>query len=319
MGVLIGMHTTDFREYSLTFIFYLIIVHAISGVLNKIMYISESFTQIDGSVERMDEILRIPVLPEKSTAATIENYGIAFRDVSFSYEADSQVKALSHVSFFADQGKVTAIVGPSGGGKSTIASLISRFYDVTDGSIQIGGVDIRDIPLDALMDKVSFVFQDTFLFKQSILDNIRMGNPDATEEQVIAAAKAARCHEFIEQLPNGYQTVIGQHQASIFRQLQRLCQQNGTCMVYNYLFFYTDRLSGVVVRTAQVIAINALWQIITGNPPIGEQTGFIKQLDLLILLVIGNLNLFLIVELAVGNLMNRGRNRLQVLCIWDIL
>lgn len=209
VGVLIGMHTTDFREYSLTFIFYLIIVHAISGVLNKIMYISESFTQIDGSVERMDEILRIPVLPEKSTAATIENYGIAFRDVSFSYEADSQVKALSHVSFFADQGKVTAIVGPSGGGKSTIASLISRFYDVTDGSIQIGGVDIRDIPLDALMDKVSFVFQDTFLFKQSILDNIRMGNPDATEEQVIAAAKAARCHEFIEQLPNGYQTVIG--------------------------------------------------------------------------------------------------------------
>ena len=154
VGVLIGMHTTDFREYSLTFIFYLIIVHAISGVLNKIMYISESFTQIDGSVERMDEILRIPVLPEKSTAATIENYGIAFRDVSFSYEADSQVKALSHVSFFADQGKVTAIVGPSGGGKSTIASLISRFYDVTDGSIQIGGVDIRDIPLDALMDKV---------------------------------------------------------------------------------------------------------------------------------------------------------------------
>ena len=173
------------------------------------MYISESFTQIDGSVERMDEILRIPVLPEKSTAATIENYGIAFQDVSLSYEADSQVKALSHVSFFADQGKVTAIVGPSGGGKSTIASLISRFYDVTDGSIQIGGVDIRDIPLDALMDKVSFVFQDTFLFKQSILDNIRMGNPNATEEQVIAAAKAARCHEFIEQLPNGYQTVIG--------------------------------------------------------------------------------------------------------------
>ena len=173
------------------------------------MYISESFTQIDGSVERMDEILRIPALPEKSTAKAIENYGIAFRDVSFSYEADSQVKALSHVSFFADQGKVTAIVGPSGGGKSTIASLISRFYDVTDGSIQIGGVDIRDIPLDALMDRVSFVFQDTFLFKQSILDNIRMGNPDATEEQVIAAAKAARCHEFIEQLPNGYQTVIG--------------------------------------------------------------------------------------------------------------
>ena len=105
---------------------------------------------------------------------------------------------------------------------------------------------------------------------------------------------------------------LGQHQASIFRQLQRLCQQNGTCMVYNYLFFYTDRLSGVIVRTAQVIAINALRQIITGNPPIGEQTRFIKQLDLLILLVIGNLNLFLIVELAVGNLVYCGRNRLHL-------
>ena len=209
VGVLIGMHTTDFREYSLTFIFYLIIVHAISGVLNKIMYISESFTQIDGSVERMDEILRIPVLPEKNTSADIQNYDIAFQDVSFSYEADSQVKALSHVSFFADQGKVTAIVGPSGGGKSTIASLISRFYDVTDGSIQIGGVDIRDIPLDTLMDKVSFVFQDTFLFKQSIMDNIRMGNPDASDEEVEAAAKAANCHDFIMQLEQGYDTMVG--------------------------------------------------------------------------------------------------------------
>ena len=155
VGVLIGMHTTDFREYSLTFIFYLIIVHAISGILNKIMFISESFTQIDGSVERMDEILRIPVLPEKNTSAVIQNYDIAFQDVSFSYETDSQVKALAHVSFLAPQGKVTAVVGPSGGGKSTIANLISRFYDVTDGSIKIGGVDIRDIPLDALMDKVN--------------------------------------------------------------------------------------------------------------------------------------------------------------------
>ena len=105
VGVLIGMHTTDFREYSLTFIFYLIIVHAISGILNKIMFISESFTQIDGNVERMDEILRIPVLPEKNTKAVIQNYDIAFQDVSFSYETDSQVKALAHVSFLAPHGR----------------------------------------------------------------------------------------------------------------------------------------------------------------------------------------------------------------------
>ena len=210
VGIYVGTHTTDYREYSLTFIFYLIIVHAISGVLNKIMYISESFTQIDGSVERMDEILRIPALPQKTSAAvSISNYDIAFEDVSFAYEKDSAVKALSHVSFLAGQGMITAIVGPSGGGKSTIANLISRFYDVSDGSIKIGGTDIRDIPLDDLMNKVSFVFQDTFLFKQSILENIRMGNKNATEEQVIAAAKAARCHEFIQKLPNGYRTVIG--------------------------------------------------------------------------------------------------------------
>ena len=129
------------------------------------------------------------------------------------YEEEGQepevTKAIEDVSLEIQKGQFIAVLGHNGSGKSTLVNLIPRFYDVTDGSIQIGGVDIRDIPLDTLMDKVSFVFQDTFLFKQSILDNIRMGNPDATEEQVIAAAKAARCHEFIEQLPNGYQTVIG--------------------------------------------------------------------------------------------------------------
>lgn len=136
---------------------------------------------------------------------------IVFDHVSFSYEAEADVvvKALDNVSFHARQGEVTAIIGPSGGGKSTIANLISRFWDVTEGNIQIGGVDIREIPLAELMKQVGFVFQDTFLFKQSVLDNIRMGNPDATEEQVIEAAKAAQCHEFIEKLPNGYHTVIG--------------------------------------------------------------------------------------------------------------
>jgi ATP-binding cassette subfamily B protein len=100
-------------------------------------------------------------------------------------------------------------VGPSGSGKSTIAHLIPRFYDVTDGAILIGGVDIRDMRLGYLMEKVSFVFQDVFLFKQSIMDNIRIGNPNATDEQVIAAAKAAQCHEFVSKLPTGYHTVIG--------------------------------------------------------------------------------------------------------------
>lgn len=211
VGILIGRNVTDYRNYSLTFIFYLILVPAISGILNKIMFISESFTQIDGNVERMEEILHIPVLPDYRGGVKEQGKDIVFDHVSFSYEAEADVvvKALDNVSFHARQGEVTAIVGPSGGGKSTIANLISRFWDVTEGNIQIGGVDIREIPLAELMKQVGFVFQDTFLFKQSVLDNIRMGNPDATEEQVIEATKAAQCHEFIEKLPNGYHTVIG--------------------------------------------------------------------------------------------------------------
>ena len=209
VGILIGSRSDDFAGFAMTFIFYLLFVPAISGVLNKIMYISESFMQIDGNVARMDEILNIPEMPETSHPKKPTNDDVAFKDVSFSYTGDIHEKALENVSFVAKQGQITAIVGPSGGGKSTIANLISRFWDVTEGCIRIGGVDIRKIPQAELMRQVSFVFQDTFLFKQSILDNIRMGNPTASEAQVIEAAKAAQCHDFIEKLPDGYHTMIG--------------------------------------------------------------------------------------------------------------
>lgn len=209
VGIFIGMGTGDYRSYSLTFIFYLVLVPAISGVLNKIMYISESFTQIDGNVERMEEILSISALPDQDGGTAEQGHSIEFDHVSFSYGTDTSVKALNSVSFMARQGEVTAIVGPSGGGKSTIANLVSRFWDVTEGCIRIGGVDIRKIPQAELMRQVSFVFQDTFLFRQSILDNIRMGNPAASKAQVIEAAKAAQCHDFIEKLPDGYHTMIG--------------------------------------------------------------------------------------------------------------
>ena len=209
VGLFIGMGTGDYRSYSLTFIFYLVLVPAISGVLNKIMYISESFTQIDGNVERMEEILSISALPDQDGGTAEQGHNIEFDHVSFSYGTDTSVKALDSVSFMARQGEVTAIVGPSGGGKSTIANLVSRFWDVTEGCIRIGGVDIRKIPQAELMRQVSFVFQDTFLFRQSILDNIRMGNPAASKAQVIEAAKAAQCHDFIEKLPDGYHTMIG--------------------------------------------------------------------------------------------------------------
>lgn len=209
VGILIGSNTSNFKEFSMKFIFYLLFVPAIAGVLNKIMYISESFMQIDGNVARMDEILNIPEMPETANPQKPQGEDVVFDHVSFTYTGNNEEKALERVSFAAKQGQVTAIVGPSGGGKSTIANLISRFWDVTDGKITIGGVDLRDMAQNDLMRQVSFVFQDIFLFKQSILDNIRMGNRNATEEQVIAAAKAAQCHEFISKLPEGYHTVVG--------------------------------------------------------------------------------------------------------------
>ena len=209
VGILNGSNTSNFKEFSMKFIFYLLFVPAIAGVLNKIMYISESFMQIDGNVARMDEILNIPEMPETANPQKPQGEDVVFDHVSFTYTGNNEEKALESVSFAAKQGQITAIVGPSGGGKSTIANLISRFWDVTDGKITIGGVDLRDMAQNDLMRQVSFVFQDIFLFKQSILDNIRMGNRNATEEQVIAAAKAAQCHEFISKLPEGYHTVVG--------------------------------------------------------------------------------------------------------------
>ncbi|WP_326514830.1 ABC transporter ATP-binding protein [Clostridium intestinale] len=209
VGILIGSKTNDYESFAITFIFYLIFVPSISSVMMKIMYVSSNGMQIIGGVERMDGILNKEVLEDKDSLEKPKDYSISFNKVSFSYDEDSETSALKDLSFKAIQGQVTAIVGPSGGGKSTIAHLIPRFYDVTEGNIEIGGVDIRNISLSHLMDMVSFVFQDVFLFKQSIMDNIRIGNQHASDKEVIEAAKAAQCHEFIMKLPNGYNTVVG--------------------------------------------------------------------------------------------------------------
>lgn len=209
VGIFIGLNTTDYKGYALTFIFYLIFVPSISSTMMKVLYVTQGGMQISGGVEKMDQVLRRKTLPEPRQPKTSEGCDVEFVNVSFSYAEDLETTALADVSFRAEQGEITAIVGPSGSGKSTIAHLIPRFFDVSAGSIRIGGVDIRDMKLDYLMEKVSFVFQDVFLFKQSIMDNIRIGSGNASDEEVIAAAKAAQCHEFVEKLPQGYHTVIG--------------------------------------------------------------------------------------------------------------
>lgn len=210
VGILIGMNTGDFKDFASRFIFYLVFVPSIAGILSKIMYVNSDAMRIANGVEAMDQILAEPELKQPPVPKTTDRYDVKFENVSFSYEKDKEKQAISNVSFHARQGEVTAIVGPSGGGKSTIAHLIPRFFDVDQGTVSIGSVDIRQMESRYLMEQVSFVFQDVYLFKQSIRDNIRLGNQNASDEQIQAAAKAAQCHDFIMALPNGYDTVIGE-------------------------------------------------------------------------------------------------------------
>lgn len=206
---------SDYTRFAMSAIFYLIFSLAMPGSFLKILYVSQRGKQIADGAERMDKVLNESPLAETLAPKTTNGYTVSFDNVNFSYQGTAvedetgKTEALSGVSFTAKQGEITALVGPSGSGKSTIAHLIPRFYDVAAGSIKIGGVDVREMSSDYLMSIVSFVFQDVFLFKQSILDNLRIGGKNASREQVIAAAKAAQCHEFIEKLPNGYDTVIG--------------------------------------------------------------------------------------------------------------
>jgi len=196
----------DYPKFAMSALFYLVFSVAITAPFLKLMYVSQKGRQIADGIERMDRVFNEKPLPEAKYPKTTNNFVIDFENVSFSYD---ETEALSGISFTAKQNEVTALVGPSGSGKSTIAHLIPRFYDVGTGSIKIGKLDIRDMSSEYLMNIVSFVFQDVFLFQQSILDNIKIGNKNASLNDVIAAAKAAQCHEFIEKLPNGYDTVIG--------------------------------------------------------------------------------------------------------------
>jgi ATP-binding cassette, subfamily B, bacterial IrtA/YbtP len=177
------------------------------GSLAKLEVIGNEMKKVQLTVEELQEYLEMPELPEKPNPVKLATYDIALHNVRFSYEKD---EVLHGINLKLPQGSFTALVGPSGGGKSTVAKLISRFYDVTTGSITIGGVDIKDMPLSQLSDIISFVAQDNFLFRCSLKENIRMGNPKASDEEVYAAARAAQCEEFIKKLPKGYDTPAGE-------------------------------------------------------------------------------------------------------------
>lgn len=209
VGMLIGSTTPDYQAFAISFLFYLIFSMGIASPISKLMYVFVQSFMVLSSVQHIREVFDTPVLPTIPCGKQPEEHDISFEQVSFSYNKGDEQGTLHDITFTAEQGKVTALVGPSGSGKSTIAQLIPRFWDIDDGRISIGGMSVTNMALDDLMEEVSFVFQEIFLFKKSIEENIRIGNEHASDAEVIAAAKAARCHEFIESLPDGYHTVLG--------------------------------------------------------------------------------------------------------------
>ena len=198
----------DVRTVLANFLFYALFAPACGQMINRIMYMSEAVMEADEAMARLDELLGQQPMPQPDRPQQPQNAAVVFDQVSFTYPGAAR-PALDGVSFAVQPGQVVALVGPSGGGKTTAASLIPRFWDVTGGAVKVGGVDVRQMDRAALMRQVAFVFQDTRLFKQSLLENIRAGRPGATRDEVLAAAHAAQCDAILEKLPDGLDTVVG--------------------------------------------------------------------------------------------------------------
>ncbi len=199
--------SADYGTMVSTVFLFLFVGMGISLPLYKLLYMASSLTQIKTGLEGIDGILNSKEISEPEEIKEPDDSSVEFNNVSFSYGTQTVLK---DVSFSAAPGTVTALVGPSGGGKSTIANLIGRFWDVETGEVCIGGINIKDMPVENLNNMVSTVFQDVFLFFDTIEENIRMGNKEASFEEVVSAAKAAQIHDFIETLPAGYKTLIGE-------------------------------------------------------------------------------------------------------------
>jgi len=194
-------------EFLLNLLFYIIITPVISLTLTRIMYMSENELVVADALARVDSVLDAEPVPENDHPRHPKDASVSLKDVHFSYDGKTDV--IKGVSLDIQPGQTVAFVGPSGGGKSTLANLVCRFFDVQSGSVWVGGADVRDIPKEELMDTISFVFQNSRLLKGSILDNVRLGRPQATEAEVLAALKAAQCMDIVEKFPEGIHTVIG--------------------------------------------------------------------------------------------------------------
>ena len=205
VGILL-MSRNNNLDFATVFIFYLILAPAISVPALKLRDFAEGMNLLNEVVLRVYEIIDQKELTIENSEEAIKGHDLEFNNVSFSYGNE---EVLKNISFCAKQGEVTALVGYSGAGKSTIGTLIPRFYDPSEGSIKIGGVNIKNIPINVLMNKIAFVFQDSDLITDTVFNNVAMAKTGSTKEDVIKACKKARCHDFIEKLPNGYNTVLG--------------------------------------------------------------------------------------------------------------
>ena len=198
----------NLKQVLVNFIFYALFAPACGAMINRIMYMSEAVMEADEAMARLDELLAEEPLAEPQARQRAADAQIRFDHVSFTYPGTSR-PALDDVSFVVQPGSTVALVGPSGGGKTTAASLIPRFWDATSGTVSVGGADVRNLDSRALMNQVAFVFQDTRLFKESILENIRAARPGASRKEVEQAALAAQCGDILEKMPDGLDTVIG--------------------------------------------------------------------------------------------------------------
>ena len=205
VGILL-MSRNNNLDFATVFIFYLILAPAISVPALKLRDFAEGMNLLNEVVLRVYEIIDQKELAIENSEKEIKGHDLEFNNVSFSYGNE---EVLKNISFCAKQGEVTALVGYSGAGKSTIGTLIPRFYDPSEGSIKIGGVNIKNIPMNALMERIAFVFQDSDLITDTVFNNVAMAKTGSTKEDVIKACKKARCHDFIVKLPDGYDTVLG--------------------------------------------------------------------------------------------------------------
>lgn len=195
-------------QFALNLIFYILITSTLTTTLMKVAYAGESQMIVEDALNRMDGIFAVSPLPLSDKKSIPKDSSISIENVTFAYD-ESKDNAIDGITMHVKAGEHVALVGPSGGGKTTLASLIARFWDVKSGSIRLGGADVKDIDAKELMNQVSYVFQDSKLLKMSILENVRMGRPDAGDDEVMKALQAAQCMDIIEKFPDGVNTVIG--------------------------------------------------------------------------------------------------------------